>query len=270
MLFKNIKIKIIHIIPILSLLFVVGCIPQKEIVYLQNKDGKHGYENKYVDADSVTEKYILRPNDALFIHVSTSNTKLSEYFNPSRSGSSSSSSSTSSLYTYPIDDYYNIEFPFVGKINLENCNRNQARMKIIDALKPFLADAQVTVRLSSPSFIALGEIRSPGRVAMGKDVVTIYEAVALAGDVQTFGRRKYVKIVRPKEDTFEIFYVDLTDKNILGSDRYYVYPNDLIYISAMKAKSFGIGESLSFGILTSTVALYFTISSLINSFKPSK
>ena len=266
MLFVSIKTKTLLFLSTLMLLFITSCIPQKEIVYLQKKEAKKGYVNPYLDADSITEKYILRPNDALFIHVSTSNTKLSEFFNPSRAGSSSSSA-LGSLYTYPIDDHYNIEFPFVGKINLENCNRSQARIKIIEALKPFLADAQVTVKLNNPTFIALGEVRSSGRISMEKDVVSIYEAVALAGDIQTFGKRKQVKVVRPLQDKHEVFYVDLTDENILGSDKYYIYPNDVIYVRAMKAKSWGIGESLSFGILTSSIALYFAITSLVKTFK---
>lgn len=248
---------------ILGLIFSISsCIPQKETVYLQKRSKSKNYENPYVEADSVTERYILRPNDVLFVHVNTSNTKLSEFFNPSRGGTGSNST-LSALYNYPIDDHYNIEFPFVGKINLKGCNRNQARLKIIESLKPFLTDAQVTVRLSDPTFVILGEVGTRGRISMGKDQVTIFEAVALAGDARTFGKRKEIKVVRPIEDEFETFYVDLTDENILGSDKYYIYPNDIIYVRPMKAKTWGIGESISFGILTSALALYLTITALV-------
>ncbi len=247
----------------LGMLFSISsCIPQKETVYLQKRSSKKNYENLYAKADSVTEKYILRPNDILFIHVNTSNTKLSEFFNPSRGGTGSNAN-LSALYNYPIDDHYNIEFPFVGKINLEGCNRNQARLKIIDSLRPFLTDAQVTLRLADPSFVILGEVGNRGRIAMGKDQVTIFEAIALAGDARTFGKRKEIKVVRPIGEDFETFFVDLTDENILGSDKYYIYPNDIIYVRPMKAKTWGIGESISFGILTSALALYLTITALI-------
>ena len=248
---------------LMGILFSISsCIPQRETIYLQKKSDNKNYENPYTEADSVTEKYILRPNDILFVHVNTSNTKLSEFFNPSRSGSGVSSQ-LSALYNYPIDDHYNIEFPFVGKINLKGCNRNQARLKIIDSLKPFLSDAQVTVRLSDPSFVILGEVGNRGRISMGKDQVTIFEAIALAGDARTFGKRKQIKVVRPMNNEFETFYVDLTDESILGSDKYYIYPNDIIYVRPMKAKTWGIGESISFGILTSALALYLTITALI-------
>jgi polysaccharide export outer membrane protein len=246
---------------VLALIAGSGCIPQKEIIYLQDQTSEKDYANPYDKSDVVTEKYQLRPNDILFIHVNTSNTKLSEFFNPNRSGSGNTAN-LSSLYNYPINDDYEIDFPFVGKIKLKNCTRSQAADTIKEALKPFLTDAQVTIRLSEPTFVALGEISNPGNIAMDKEQITIYEAIAAAGDLGTYGKRKQVKVVRPHGDSFETFYVDLTDNNLLGSDKYYIYPNDVIYVRPMKSKILGIGESLSFSILTSALALYLSIISL--------
>jgi polysaccharide export outer membrane protein len=193
--------------------------------------------------------------------VSTSNPKISDFFNPSRSGSGNTQQNQS-LYTYPIDDDMNIDFPFVGKVNLEGCNLQQAKVKMEEALMPFVSDAHVKMRLANNSFVILGEIGQPGRINMGKEQITIYEAIALAGDIRTFGKRKEIKIVRPEGDGYKTFFVDITDNNIVGSDEYYVYPNDLIYVRPMKAKSFGIGETLSLGIVSSLLALYLTITTI--------
>jgi polysaccharide export outer membrane protein len=238
-----------------------GCIPQKETVYLQNKSDDKNYQDPYSELTSITERYILRPNDQLFIQVNTSNPKLSEFFNPSRSGGSGSQQNQS-LYTYPIDDNMDIDFPFVGKINFEGCTLQEARDKMEEVLVPFVNDAHVKLRLANNSFVILGEIGSPGRIEMGKEQITIYEAIALAGDVRTFGKRKEIKIVRPDGDGYKTFFVDITDNSIVGSDEYYVYPNDLIYVKPMKAKSFGIGETFSLGIVSSLLALYLTIQAL--------
>ncbi|MFO8000512.1 MAG: polysaccharide biosynthesis/export family protein [Marinilabilia sp.] len=244
-------------------ILAAGCIPQKETVYLQDKTDERGYENPFHDLTTITERYILKPNDELYIQVNTSNPKLSEYFNPQRSsGSSSGSRQNQSLYTYPVDDDTNIDFPFVGKVNLEGCTVKEAKVKLEEALEPFVSDAHIKMRIANNSFVILGEIGSPGRIQMDKDQITIYEAIALAGDVRTFGKRKAIKIVRPQEDGYKTFHVDLTDNNLVGSDEYYVYPNDLIYVEPMKAKSFGIGETFSFGVISSALALYLTIRSI--------
>lgn len=243
------------------IMLITSCIPQKETVYLQNQSENRNYDNPYSDLTTITERYILRPNDQLYIQVNTSNPKLSDFFNPSRSGGTSTQLSQS-LYTYPIDDSMNIDFPFVGKINFDGCNIQQAREKMEEVLVPFVSDAHVKMRLANNSFVILGEVGKPGRIDMGKEQITIYEAIALAGDVRSFGKRKEIKIVRPEGDSYKTFFVDITDNNIVGSDEYYVYPNDLIYVRPMKAKSFGIGETFSFGIISSILAIYLTIEAI--------
>lgn len=235
-----------------------GCIPQKETVYLQDHSKDKNYNNPYNDLTSITERYVLKPNDLLYIQVTTSNPKLSEFFNVSRS-TSGGSQLNQSLYTYLIDDSMCIDFPFVGKVDLSNCTLEQAREKLEKILQPMVSDAHVKVRLANDTFVILGEVASPGRIDMGKEQITIFEAIALAGDIKTFGKRKEIKIIRPEGDGYKTFYVDITDKNIVGSDEYYIYPNDLIYVRPMKAKSFGIGETFSFGLISSVLAIYLTI-----------
>jgi polysaccharide export outer membrane protein len=246
---------------VLLVLLTTGCIPQKETVYLQDQDDRKDYENPYNELTTITERYVLRPNDLLYIQVNTSNPKLSEFFNPTRS-SGGNNQLNQSLYTYLIDDSMQIDFPFVGKVDLGGCTLQQARERMEKVLEPMVSDAHVKIRLANDAFVILGEVGKPGRIEMGKEQITIYEAIALAGDIKTFGKRKQVKIIRPEGDGYKTFFVDITDKNIVGSDEYYIYPNDLIYVRPMKAKSFGIGESFSFGMISSVLAIYLSITAI--------
>ncbi|URW78716.1 polysaccharide biosynthesis/export family protein [Xiashengella succiniciproducens] len=244
------------------LLMFASCIPQKEIVYFQNHEDKKGYDNPYDTPKTITEKYILQPNDALLIRVNTANPKLSEFFNAGGSNQNVAATGQSPLYTYPIDDSLYIDFPFVGKIRLDGCTRAMATERIREALIPFVNDAQVTVRLANPSFVALGEVNNRGRIPMGREQVTIFEAVAMAGDVRPFGKKREVRVVRPTPEGSISFFVDLTDKNLVDSDKYYIYPNDIVYIRPMKAKQWGIGESFSFGVFSSMLAMYLTLNAI--------
>jgi polysaccharide export outer membrane protein len=99
---------------------------------------------------------------------------------------------------------------------------------------------------------------------MQKEQVTIFEAVAMAGGVTPFGKQRKMKLVRQLPDGPVTYQVDLTDKNIVNSEYYYVYPNDLLYVRPMKAKQLGIGESFSIGIITTMLALYLTLQTVIN------
>lgn len=93
-----------------------SCIPQKETIYLQDKES----EMEFKELTEITGKYILQTNDYLFIRVSTFDPKISEFFNTSQGNNINSSNlqNGSTLFMYVIDDEMNIDYPYAGKINL--------------------------------------------------------------------------------------------------------------------------------------------------------
>jgi polysaccharide export outer membrane protein len=239
-----------------------SCIPQKEIVLLQDKSTDKKYENPYGPLDNITDKYFLQPNDYLFINVSTPDPKLSEFFNQS-SGNNANNQRNQNFFFYQIDDSMNIEFPYVGEINFKGCNVKMGKERVQEALKPFLKEYSLTFKLASNTFTALGEFRKQGVQTMQKEQITIFEAVAIAGGITPFGKQRKLQLVRQLPDGPVTYQIDLTDKNIVNSDYYYIYPNDLLYVRPMKAKQLGIGESFSIGIITTALALYLTLQTII-------
>lgn len=239
-----------------------GCIPQRETVILQkNVESKGSEDNPYGALESITERYFLQVNDLLFIQVSTPDPKVSSFFNAQSSGTSQNASNQNFFY-YPIDDRMEIDFPYAGKINLSGCNVKMAKERVREAVAPFLQDFTLTVRLASNSFTALGEVGSPGVHTMNKDQITILEALAIAGDFKVYAKRKDIKLLRKTPQGTQTYTIDITDERIVNSEYYYVYPNDVIYVRPMKAKNWGIGESISFGLVTSLLALTLTIRTL--------
>ncbi len=245
---------------LIIVLFFASCIPQKETMYLQDKESIMEFN----ELTEITGKYILHPNDYLFIRVSTFDPKISEFFNSSQGTNMNSNSfQGNTMFMYMIDDEMNVDYPYAGKINLKNCNLFQAKEKIKEALKPFVKDANILVRLGTNTYTILGEVNSPGTQSMSKDQITIFEAIGQAGDLTPYGKRKEIKIVRPTNDgKTETLLVDLTDHKIVGSKYYYIYPNDLIYVRPMRAKQFGIGESFSLGVLSTILSFSIAIIAL--------
>lgn len=244
-------------IPIVIVLFFSSCIPHRETLYLQDKES----EMKFNELTEITGKYTLQPNDYLFIQVSTFDPKISEFFNPTRGNNTQAG--TNNMFMYMIDDDMNIDFPYAGKINLSGCNLASAKEKIKEDLKPYLKDANLIVRLGTNNFTILGEVKNPGQKSMSRDQITIFEAIGLAGDLTPFGKKRDVKIVRPLTNgKSKTFTVDITDQKIVGSEYYYIYPNDFIYVRPMRAKQWGVGESFSIGIISSFLALGLTFMAL--------
>lgn len=240
-----------------------GCIPQKEIILLQDHSSDKNYENPFNQMEGITDQYMLQPNDYLFINVSTLDDNVSEFFNAQRTGNMGGGQQNQNFFLYQIDDSMNIDFPYVGDINLADCNVKMGKEKVKEALKPFLKEYNLTFKLATNTFTALGEFSSQGVHSMTKEQITIFEAVAIAGGIPAFGKKKKIQLLRQLPDGPVTYTVDLTDKNIVNSEYYYIYPNDLLYVRPMRAKQFGIGESFSLGIITGLLALYITLNSLI-------
>lgn len=269
--FSNTNIMVKWLFRCLVVVFVASslasCIPQKRIVLVQNKDNGDEVFDKL---DSITNKYRLQVNDYLYVTVTSPDPKLSSFFNPMQMGSMSSTMSSKEFYYYLVDDNMDIEFPVVGKINLKGCNLESAREKIKKAISGYLNEFDVTVHLASNTYTILGEVNKQGQIAMTRDQITIFDAIGNAGGFTSYAKRSSVKLLRKDVDgKIHTYFLDLTDDNIINSDFYYIYPNDVLYVRPLRAKTFGFGEVLSTqlattvtGLVTSFITLYLLIKSL--------
>ncbi len=247
-------------------LLLTACVPQKKVVLLQDKTGDN--KTTFAPMEHITDRYLLQPNDYLFVRVTTLDPKLSVFYNPALGGATTSTNQAESkFYYYLIDDSMNINFPYVGKINLADCNLVMAEQRIRDAISAQLQNFTLVVRLASNSISVLGEVNKTGQYTMTRDQMTIWDAVSMAGGFTSYARRSEVQVVRrDKEGTATIHTLDLTDRNIINSEYYYIYPNDVIYVSPLRVKMFGLGESLSpitmISVVSSLVTLYLLFKSL--------
>lgn len=244
------------------ILTLSSCIPQRKVMLLQDKKNEGDTIARVLD--KITDRYVLRPNDQLFVQVVSPNPEMSRYFNLGMGNTGSSAMTTSSMganiYTYDVDDSVCIEMPTVGFVSLKGCTLSQAKIKIQEAVSGYLNDFTLNVKLTSNSFITLGEFSRQGMYTMRSPQLTIYEAIAMAGGMTVFAKRDEIQLMRRLDDgQVAIYNIDLLGRDVINSEYYYVYPNDVLYAKPMKVKVFGFGETLSFGLLTSSLSLILLI-----------
>lgn len=236
-----------------------GCISQRHTVLVQDAVPE---DSIYVPMPQVTEKYVLCPNDYLFINVTCPSEELSKFYNPASSsrGGNNITAGRSEFYYYGLDDDCCIDFPVTGKIDLKGCNIKEAKQRINQAISKTLTGFTLVVRLASNSFTILGEIARQGMYTMTRDQVTIFDAVAMAGGFTTYAKRKEVKLFRKDEKGQMICHVvDMTKGRFIDSEWYFIYPNDVIYIRPLWHKKLGWGESFSIGFISSLLSLVISV-----------
>lgn len=216
--------RILASLAILTVLF--SCTPVDNLVYTVNTEDSR---DKYFNDRS--EKTI-QPYDYLYIKIYSLDETTSEIFNAdTRYGQQNER-----LISYEVSDQGFINFPFIGNILLKDLTIEQARDKLERELNKYLTNISVRVRFVGNKITVIGEVRSPGNYTFFDEKITVFEALGLAGDIYTFGDKTKVTLIREIDNSIRYHYLDLTNKNIAESEYYYMLPNDILIVDAVKAK----------------------------------
>lgn len=253
---------------VLAVLFT-SCIPTKRLTYLQGANE--------VIAQSVNpvedQPYRIQSKDILNIRITASNPELVSIFttNPGQSGMSATTTSLNSeqgLYFngYAVDDRGNIRMPILNEVSVIGLTTEEIRVLIEKRLldEHFNASANlfVVVKLAGFRYTINGEVRSPGQKILYQDRLTIFEAIANAGDIEMTGDRQDVVIVRKTTTGTEFHSLDLTDRNVVNSPNFYLQPNDFIYVKPLPQKSWGTGTT-GLSTFTTIVSIFSFLTTLV-------
>lgn len=149
------------------------------------------------------------------------------------------STGSQSTMPYLIDSNGDIDFPVVGKIRVAGQTREEIEIiiKTILTERQLLNDAVVSCQVLNQYINVIGDVKSPGRIAIDKDNLTIVEALAKCGDLNITGERHNVTVIRRVGDQQKVYHVDLTSaQNVFSSPVYYLLPNDIVYVNPNKMK----------------------------------
>ena len=238
------------IVVTLFIMILSSCVTSKKTTYLQDYESSM-YSGEYTPP----EDYLIQPNDNLYINVSTPDAQWSEIFNPVSGGTNMAMGGDlmAQLITYSVQLDGAVYLPYIGAVRVEGLSLNGAQLAIDSVLRDYVREPSVTVKLLENYVTVLGEVNAPGMYPMTKDRFNIFQAIALAGDVADFGDRFQLRLIRQTSDGSVIKEFDLTDKNIVDSEYFYIHPNDVIYVKPIKRKFFGMTQ-YPWGLLLSTVA----------------
>jgi Periplasmic protein involved in polysaccharide export len=207
----------------------------------------------------------VKPKDILSITVVTSESDASRIYNllvPQIAEATNATYSTPMMQTYLVDNEGNINFPILGKIKAAGLTREELESQLLKILEPQFSKEYpiITIRITNYSVNVLGEVSKPGKFVTPNERLTIFESLALAGDMTIYGKRDDVKVLREKADGSKTFIsVNLNDKNIIHSPAYFLEQNDIVYVEPNKARSraanIGTAETLTISATTILISL---------------
>ena len=228
-------IKISQISIIGFIVFVISsCTAPKNYIYLQDK----GNNKDTVKQTNNTSAYKIRSKDILFIKTISVDQTSPMSLNSNEQSNAITSDIAAYMSSYNVSDSGFINLPMLGKINVDGLTVDEIQTTIQQKVNYYLKNSLVIVKLLSFNITVIGEVARPGTYNIYKTKINILEALGLAGDLTINGNRTHIKLIRQTVPG-KIIDIDLTDKNLLKSDYYYLSPDDIVYVKPNGSKFFG-------------------------------
>lgn len=220
------------------------------------------------------EEYHFQINDVVDVTMKTTSVELNEMLNIKdnstqlRSMDGLTSGDAFFLTGYTIDNDGLVELPLVGPIKLVGMNVKQAKEAIEEKLVKYVnkENLYVRVRLGGIRYSAIGEFNRPGKFTILQNRLTIFEAIANAGDMTSAAKRSEIVLIRQYPDGVKTHTINLLNKKIMDSEFFFIQPNDMIYARPMKVKQIGTGITLleSFEVLLSIATVILLYANVVD------
>lgn len=204
--------------------FFYSCVPHKRLVYFQ-KNQEHNDDTISI----VKLKYKIQSGDKLSVNVTSYNAQVTDFYNLKSVGKDEG---------YLVNQYGYIHMRMLDSIYVRGLSIVEIQEIIKSKISEQVAQPYVIVNLSNFRFVALGEVGAKGIHEVGGNEITIFEALAFAGDITDFGNKENVKLIRKIGDKEVFITMNLNNREIIKSEYFYIQPNDVIYVEPLKAKSF--------------------------------
>ena len=244
---------------ILGALLLASCATNKRAAYIQQ-----------VQTDiptAIEQDYPIRikPLDRLTVTINSKDPELAAPFNAASSYnslnglSSYSSSSNGNLQILTVDKEGKIQLPIIGEIDCDGLTRNELAKKIENTIREngMVHDPIVIIQFADVKFSVLGEVARPGQFSITKDRISLFDALAMAGDLTIYGQRENVALIREENGMRTVHYFDLKNPDILTSPYFYLQQDDVVYVTPnkYKAQAGEINQNRSFYISLVSVAV---------------
>jgi len=237
------------------LLVATSCIPNEKIVYLQNKELTPELNNDSLISLQRID-YRLQPNDILLINFYSSDEAVEKYYpvfarpdnilgqgQQNGGGNQQGGLNDPYLVGYNVDKDGKIEINSLGRVEASGLTTIQLKYQIEELIRPQIRDILVSVKLSGIPYTIYGEVNSPGPQLIRQYDLTLLEAIARSGDLTVNADREHVLLMRQYPEGVKIHEIDVTGRSFIGTDKFFLQPDDLIYVPPLKIRELGTGET---------------------------
>lgn len=230
-------------------LFFSGCYSHRAVGLLQERDNLPQYDKV------AYESYRIHINDEIIYRLITMDETIAKSITQGNAGTN-----LADVKSYRVYSDGSIDLPFLEPIVVQGLTLQEAEALVQEKFREIIPDAEIKLSLYNKTFTIIGDINS-GTFPIYKDKLTIYQALAMSGDLMNQGDRKHVRIIRPRDNEEpEVLEFDIRTNTLVDSKYYYIYPNDVIYVARSKGSFYKVASYSGFlALITSSLSLLVSV-----------
>jgi len=210
---------------------VSGCGMDSDYKLLQTQ---HSVENQRITDRSI--EYRILPQDRIQVLL---------YKDPNQENMAASGELGQPMTNKGIlvDAAGNVTLPLIGKVHIAGLTQTQAADKITRMYKKYLNTPSVYLEVLNKRILVLGEVNKPGVIELDKEKMSLFEAIAHAGDLTDSAVRNNIIILSSDKKGMHIRRVDLTHFDKMTLANLMLRPNDIVYVQPDNWKEFKVASN---------------------------
>ncbi|NOR55372.1 MAG: polysaccharide export protein [Sulfurovum sp.] len=234
-------------------LLIAGCTGTSDYALLQSQHKA----NKPVYVTDRSIEYRILPQDRLAISLYKDPSQGSDQYSQTELGQQMNQKGIL------VDTAGQVTLPLIGKVKVAGLSQTQAADRIGARYKKYLNTPSVYLEVMNKRLFVLGEVKKPGVVAIDKEKMTLFEALATAGDLTDSAVRNEIVILSNSPiKGMQMRTVDLTHFETMNYASLMLRPNDIVYVKPNSWKEFRVSSdnfTAPFETITKIAAPFVTL-----------
>ncbi len=129
-----------------------------------------------------------------------------------------------------------INLPKYGLFHIEGMTIIEAQNEIRLLYREWIVDPVIEIKVLNREVNVIGELKTPGKYLLERNSNSLLDVVSKAGYFDFYANKKKIQVIRIVDGIPKKIKIDLTKAGKTFEQNIQIYPNDIVYVPARRAK----------------------------------
>jgi polysaccharide biosynthesis/export protein len=135
-----------------------------------------------------------------------------------------------------VDQVGFINIPKYGLFQIEGMTITEAQTALRKIYRQWIVEPVIEIKVLNREVNVIGELKTPGKYLLERNDNSLLDVVSKAGYFDFYANKKKIQVMRTVDGIPKKINIDLTKAGKTFEQNIQIYPNDIVYVPARRAK----------------------------------